>query len=242
MQGNLILKVLRSYSCFSYLPMDTRTLLQTMRRAPEMRLVAPEEYLHLGFEYALMRILKRTPINLIPDILYVDWSIDGVQLNKSGKLQLLWPIQISVSNISECKPEVVGVYKGVNKPISSKQFLDNFISEVNTLIQKGGIFFMQKIIPFELRVLVVDAVAKTYVLNHFSHVSKYPCSRCHIIGIRYENQVVFPGTTLRLRTDEEYAQMLDKNHHKSSSAISELHMGLVSQIPGDAMHIAYEGV
>lgn len=64
--------------------------------------------------------------------------------------------------------------------------------------------------------------------------------RCQ--SVRYEKQIVFPGTNFLLRTDKEYAQMLDKNHHKGFSAISGLKMGLVSQVSSDAMHIAYEGV
>lgn len=118
-QGNLILKVLRSHQCLSYLPIDTRTLLHIIPAAPQVKNVDSGEYLHLGLEYALIRILKRTPISLISDTLNVDWNTDGVKLNNSGKLQL-WPIQITVSNIFDCKPEVVGIYKGTSKLLSPK--------------------------------------------------------------------------------------------------------------------------
>lgn len=142
-QGNIILKTLRSLPCLSYLPKDSRTLLNTPREAPIVSKVYPGEYLHIGLAKALIRILRKTPPNLIPDIIKVDWSTDGARLNKSGNMQI-WPIQCSVANIANSKPEVVGIYKGPKKPQSINVFLDQFIDDVLKVIDSGGVSFLQK--------------------------------------------------------------------------------------------------
>lgn len=110
-QGNIILKSLHTLPQLAYLPRDTRTLLNTPRIGPQVRNIYLGEYLHIGFEKALTRILLKTPSHLFPDILHIDWSTDGARLNKSGSMQI-WPIQCSVANIPRSKPEVVGIYKG----------------------------------------------------------------------------------------------------------------------------------
>jgi len=76
-QGNIILRTLRSLLCLSYLPKNSRTLLNTPRKGPIISEIEPGEYLHIGFEKALIKILQKIPSNLIPDILKVDWSTDG---------------------------------------------------------------------------------------------------------------------------------------------------------------------
>lgn len=85
-QGNIILRTLRLLPCLSYLPKDSRTLLNTPREGPIISKVEPGEYLHIGFEKALIKILQKIPSNLIPDVLKVNWSTDGARLNKSGNI------------------------------------------------------------------------------------------------------------------------------------------------------------
>jgi len=158
-QGNIILRILRSLPCLSYLPKDSRTLLNTPRKGPIISKVEPGEYLHIGFEKALIKILQKTPSNLIPDILKVDWSTDGARLNKSGNIQI-WSIQCSIANIANSKAEIVGVYKGPRKPDSANLFLDQFINDVLQVID-SGISFLQKQIRIILRAFIADAPARS---------------------------------------------------------------------------------
>lgn len=87
-QENLILKTLRSLPCLSYLPKDSRTLLSTPRKDCVVSKVDPVEYLHIGFIKALITMLHKTLLDLIPNIIKVDWSTDGARLNKSGNMQI----------------------------------------------------------------------------------------------------------------------------------------------------------
>ncbi|XP_011859368.1 PREDICTED: uncharacterized protein LOC105556865 [Vollenhovia emeryi] len=220
-QGNIILKTLRSLPCLSYLPKDSRTLLNTPRKGPIISKVDPGEYLHIGFAKALIRILQKTPPNLIPDIIKIDWSTDGARLNKSGNMQI-WPIQCSVANIANSKPEVVGIYKGPKKPQNINVFLDQFINDVLEVIDSGGISFLKKKLPVELRAFIADTPARSWIMNHFGHTSSNPCSKCRVVGTRCEDQMVFMGINHRLRTDDEYSKLDDEDHHKGPSPLTRV--------------------
>ncbi|XP_067205232.1 uncharacterized protein [Linepithema humile] len=201
-QGNIILNTLRSHECHSFLPKDTRSLLNTPRESIPVRTMYPGQYLHIGFEVAINNILKEIPPNQIPLVLEIDWNTDGASLNKTGKKQI-WPIQISVNNIPNSKPQVVGIYIGNKKP---------------------------------------DAPARAWLLNHYGHTSRHACGKCWVVGIRYEQRMIFLGTNHRLRTNEEYVRMTDYDHHKGISPLSRLPMGMVTQVPVEYMHLVCIGI
>jgi len=235
-QGNIILKTLRSLPYLSYLPKDSRTLLNTPRQGPIISKIDFGEYLHIGFAKALDRILQRTPPNFIPDVIQVNWNTDGARLNNSGNIQI-WPIQCSIANIVNSKPEIVGIYKGIKKPRDINVFLQEFIDDVLEAINNGGVLFLQKKIPIQLRAFIADAPARSWILNHFGHTSSNPCSKCRVVGTRCEDQMVFMGINHRLRTDDEYSKLDDEDHHKGPSPLSRLSMGMVSQVPFEYMHL-----
>lgn len=72
--------------------------------------------------------MKETSLNEIPSVLEIDWSTDGAKFNKSGTMQI-WPIQISISNIINSKPEVVGIYMEKKKPSDINLFMDEFVTD-----------------------------------------------------------------------------------------------------------------
>lgn len=189
----------------------------------------------------LLLRFKKKPPNLIPSVLEVHWSTDGATLNKSGYMQM-WPIQCSITNIAHSKPEIVGVYKGPKKSNNINIFLNEFIDDVLQVINNGGVSFLEKLIPVTLRAFIADAPARSCILNHFSHTSSNPCSKCKVLSIRCNNQMVFMDTNHGLRTDEEYVQLSDEDHHKGPSPLARLPIGLVSQVPVEYMHLVCIGV
>ncbi|XP_067210357.1 uncharacterized protein [Linepithema humile] len=107
----------------------------------------------------------------------------------------------------------------------------------------GGINFYGKIIPLRLRCFIADAPARAFILNHYSHVSRHPCSKCKVSGTRIRGRYVFNGVNHRLRTDDEYIRCSDEEHHKEgSSPLSNLPLGMVSQIPFEYMHLVCLGM
>ncbi|XP_067208342.1 uncharacterized protein [Linepithema humile] len=74
-------------------------------------------------------------------------------------------------------------------------------------------------------------------------MSSHPCSKCKISGVICEGRNIFCGVNHSLRTNEEYIACLDEDHHKDGkSPLSELPIGMVSQVPFEYMHLVCLGV
>ncbi|XP_043269840.1 uncharacterized protein [Venturia canescens] len=240
--GDELLALLRSHACFESLPKSTKSLLRTPRHPVALVEVPPGQYLHLGFETALHRILDRVEPSERPSFLEIDFNTDGATLHRSGSNQI-WPIQCRIANIKNSPVGVIGVYKGGKKPSDANLFFKLFIDEAVTLIKKGGIMRSGKEVPFQFRAFIADAPARAFILNHHGHTSCNPCSKCRVTGEGVENHVVFIGDHHLLRTDTEYQTKEDEDHHKNGdSPLSQLPMGLVTQVPFEYMHLVLLGV
>lgn len=240
-QGNNILALLRSHHCFSYLPKDVRTLLCTPKNPVKLFHVEPGEYLHLGFELALMNCLRSTSCSLIPCNLQVDFNTDGATLDNSGNI-VIWPIQCRIANIPNTKPEVVGIYRGSCKPSSADQFFSRFVADINSVIGNGGILYENTKFSVTLRCFIADAPARAFVLNHKNHMATNPCLKCTVTGQYYDGRMVYTSLDNISRTDENYKLQVDEEHHKGPSPLSDLSFGMVSQVPLEPMHLLYLGV
>lgn len=143
MQAKEILKLLRTYSCFSHFSKDPRTFLGTPHISYPFDDIAGGQYLHLGFEEGIRSILEVTPLNMIPNNLEIDFHIDGVSLYNVSHVQL-YPIQIRVANIHQSKPEIVGIWKGFSKPANATELLKPFVEDVLKIKNNNGIIFNGK--------------------------------------------------------------------------------------------------
>lgn len=65
-----------------YLPKDPRTLLGTPK-STNIRNIGSGTYSHLGVEIGLINQLKLIPTSLIPTVIFLDYSVDGVPISKS---------------------------------------------------------------------------------------------------------------------------------------------------------------
>lgn len=237
-QGNSILDLLRSHSCFNKLPKDVRTLLDTPRTRVITFDVKPGKYIHFDLEVGIIQSLSNASI---VNQLELDFNIDGCSLDKSGSIQI-WPIQCKIVNVQHTRPIIVGVYEGAQKPFDPNIFLQKFITDIQRIMSVGGINFHGNKVPIRLRCFVADAPARAFILNHRGHVSRHPCSKCKVSGIRYEGRCVFNGINHSLRPDEDYSRCLDEDHHRDNSPLSMLSIGLVSQVPFEYMHLVCLGV
>lgn len=168
--------------------------------------------------------------------------IDECSLDKSSNNQI-WPIQCRIVNVQRARPIVVGIYKGAQKPCDPNTYLEKFIADITRIMSNGGIIFHGNKVPIRLRCFIADAPARAFILNHRSHVSSHPCSKCKVSGIRCEGRYVFNGINHSLRTDEEYVRCVDEDHHKEGkSPLSMLPIGIISQTPFEYMHLVCLGV
>lgn len=113
-QGNHILSLLKTHSCFHNLPKDVRTLVDTPRDKVITCKVEPGEYIHFDIAARISRELERFPTVSLPNELDIDFNTDGCSLDKSNSIHI-WPIQCRLANIRHSKPIVVGIYKGAAK-------------------------------------------------------------------------------------------------------------------------------
>lgn len=240
-QCNSILALLRTHSCLSTLPKDARTLLNTPRNHIEISKVEPGEYIHFDLESKIVESLSNTSLNIVTD-LELDFSTDGCNLDKSSTIHI-WPIQCRIVNLQHTKPIVVGIYKGAQKPHDPNAFFEKFVADIRSIMSKGGITFHDLKVNIRLRCFIADAPARAFILNHRSHTSSKPCSKCKVSGVHTKGCFTFNGINHSLRTDEEYVRCLDEDHHKEGgSPLSLIPIGMVSQVPFDYMHLVCLGV
>lgn len=219
-----------------------RTLLKTPRALVVVSKIDPGEYIHFSLEAEIVKTLSRLPSASVPHELEIDFNTDGYSLDKVGSNHI-WPIQCRLANVKYTRPIVIGIYSGVAKPHNPNLFFEKFITDVNSIISNGGIDFGGNKIAIRLRCFIADAPARAFILNHRGHTSGKPCSKCKVSGLRYEDRYTFGGINHPIRTNEEYINCIDEDHHKDGkSPLSMLPIGMVSQVPFEYMHLVCLGV
>lgn len=197
-------------------------------------------YLHIGFEEAIINILQNIPTKIISNKLLIDISTDGVSEDRNGRIQI-WPLQCSIININICRwrPETRGLYRGKKEPENATDFFSELLVECEKLYLKGGISFNNKVIPFEFRAFIADALARAFVLNHYGHMSYNPCSKYKITGVLcHKGNVIFPSIDNEMCTDKEYRDRRDEDHFKAGDTpIANLFKDIVAQTPFEYMHL-----
>ncbi|XP_032453015.1 uncharacterized protein LOC116416102 isoform X2 [Nasonia vitripennis] len=243
-QIKAVLLALKSHSCFSEIHIDPRTILKTpVHSLSPISSLAGGEYLHLGTEVAIKKILQSAPTFMIPDVLKLDFSTDEASLDKASSI-LMWPIQIRIANIPASSPEMVGIFRASKKPTSVTEFFHSFVTDMRSLLQ-NGVQFGDKNRCIELRCFTADALARAFVLCHRSHNSRFPCSRCCVQGESVRSGVmVYRGTKHPLRTEDDYRSRIDRDHHNmvEQTPLADLPFDIVSNTVFDYMHLVCLGI
>lgn len=240
MQCNVLLKSLRQFPFnLNFLPKDARTILQTPSIVATQLIhqIAGGEYLHIGFKSTLKKKLERVPLNVLPEVVVIDFSTDGARLNKGSKQ--FWPIQYRILNIDDKRPIIAGVFIGLSKPTNPFDFFEQFVQELLE-VRNVGILINNRRVFFRVHCFIGDGPARAFILNHSGHNSSSPCSKCKVEGEWYMRRMTFDGVGFALRTDEEYRNLVDEDHHHGRSPIVEL-LGLVTQVPFKGLHALWLG-
>lgn len=216
------------------LPRDPRTLLQTPTTYIVRNITGPGHYYHFGISAGIEHVKcpDSGPIQL-------QFNFDGLPLFKSSKIEL-WPILCLVFG-SKSKPFVVGIYCGKSKPKKLDEFLFDFILDLEKLLTDGILLCGVKR-QITVHCFVCDAPARAYIKNIKLHSGYHGCERCVQEGEYVEGKVTFPSTTACLRTDDDFRQMIDDEHHHGPSPLTALGFGMVSGFVLDYMHLVCQGV
>ncbi|KAG9272098.1 hypothetical protein AMEX_G13048 [Astyanax mexicanus] len=234
---NDLLKLLSKHH--TSLPKDARTLLGTTRSILVQE-KAGGQYHHFGVLNSINGILDEN-IGLLSENTQVNLqvNIDGLPLFKSSGTQL-WPILAMVQNFPHCEPVIIGLFCGTKKPNNLDEFLEEFVAEIVDL--ERGFQYEGITLKLKLSSIVCDAPACAFLKKIKGHSGYYGCGKCTQEGEYKENRVIFPETNTPLRTDDNFKEMCDEEHHLGPSPLQNTSIGMVSGFPLDYMHLVCLGV
>lgn len=233
-----LLQKLRKYPCFSNLPLDARSLLQTARQQI-IRTIVPGSYYHFGLSDSLRKIIPFLKDNV--NCIRIAVNIDGLPLSKSSQQQF-WPILGSV--LSYNYVFIIGIYYGLEKPADANDFLQEFVEEAAKLCT-NGINVNGQIISCRIDALICDAPAKSFVLCVKGHCGYSSCTKCITEGEYIRNRMCFPEIDAHLRSDDDFVHKVDDNYHKPDITCSLLNISYfkpVTNVPLDYMHLILLGI
>jgi len=251
---NSLLSSLRKHSCFSELPKDSRTILNTNNNSIStnniIRSVNPGRYYHFGLKNGIINNYNILPSvssdNPSLNIIRIAVGIDGLPISKSTSQQF-WPILgYIVPNNNVVFP--IGIYIGMEKPADSNDFIFDFVSEAKDLIL-NGIRIKNKLYSVSIHFICCDTPAKSFVLKIKGHCGFFSCTRCQIEGEYLLNRTCFPPSQSTIqpavRTHDGYIHRVQEEYHSCSTSISCVvdlpEFNVVSNFPLDYMHMVCLG-
>lgn len=223
------------------LPKDPRTLLGTLKDC-EVKEMGRGSYYHFGLESAIISELKMTNEHeLTTDTLTVRVNVDGLPLCRSSNMQL-WPILGQIVELPKANVFIIGVYAGPCKPESVNNYMHDFIEDLKVITATGVTFNgKQYNVPLP-DAFICDTPARAFLKCSKGHGGYSSCERCTQYGIYLDGKVVFPDMDSSIRTDTQFEQMSDEDHHLSKSPLQGLGIGMVSSFPLDYMHLVCLGI
>jgi hypothetical protein len=139
------------------LPLDARTLLQTLASNPSSAIRALEngEFHYFGIKNGIFESVKLRILNFqypffkdTKDLLTLRIGVDGLPLSKSSKSQV-WPIMGILDKSINQSVFLIAIYHGKSKPEDLSAYLADFVSEMKTLqadgIEINGVHYLVKI-------------------------------------------------------------------------------------------------
>ena len=128
-------------------------------------------------------------------------------------------------SLNDLQPFFIGLFYGISKPISCKEYLSEFIDGFITL--QKGIKIGNCTFKIVVHAVICDAPAKAFVKCVKSYSGYSGCDKCCQRGV-WNRKMTFPEIDCCLRTDESFHSMMDKDLHLGISPFTELGIGMVS--------------
>ncbi|XP_039309047.1 uncharacterized protein LOC113005317 [Solenopsis invicta] len=199
------------------------------------------EYIHIGIKLNIMNILSQTANTDIPSTILLDFSTDGANIYKNVQYDI-YPIQFRIYNISDRSLMIAGLYAEKKKPADFLDFFKDFSEELLSI--RKGICYKNKINKVKVRCFIADTPARADCLNIVGHTGFNSCNKCKIPCERRktDSSVILKGENCPARSDYDFRQLKDPEHHRGKSALDSLPLGPVSQTPHDYMHLVCLGL
>ncbi|KYN04656.1 hypothetical protein ALC62_04487 [Cyphomyrmex costatus] len=172
--------------------------------------------------------------------IHVNINIDGLPLAKSSNSQL-WPILGEIQNHTFKDPFLIGAYHGYKKPRNANEFLQKFYDEY-VILHNEGFLFKNKRYYVTIRAIICDTPAKSFITGIKGHNAYFGCGKCFCEGIYYNHKIVFLEEDVTLRTDHNFRNRQNPEHHINTSLLESLPIDMVKHFPLDYMHLVCLGV
>jgi len=118
--------------------------------------------------------------------------------------------------------------------------LHDFLEEMQQL-ERNGLEVGSARFSVSIHSYVCDAPARAFLKCVKSYSGYYGCERCIQSGM-WADKMTFPETVATLRTDQDFKDMTQEEHHLGTSPLAGLSAGLVSHFVLDYMHLVCLGV
>ncbi len=215
------------------LPKDARTILGTTRSKSN------ENFEHFGLIRGIVRKIKKGVPSGI-HILQLQVSMDGLPLFRSSKTNF-WPILCRILNCNDSRPFVVSVFCGESKPPDLEEYLRNFIDEM-LLLEKRSLKVGTRSYHVELKSIICDAPARSFVKAIIGHTGFFACERCVQKGVKIGGAMTFPNLNAPLRNGNSFRRKTNRDHHSGESPLERLNIDMVYGFGLDYMHLVCQGV
>jgi len=94
----------------------------------------------------------------------------------------------------------------------------------------------------KINVFICNASAKSFIKGIKGHNAYFGCNNYIQEGDYIQNRVTYPEINAILRSDESFKLKQQEEHHKVTSHLEDLNIGMVTQFPLDYMHLVLLGI
>lgn len=239
---------------FPSLPLDSRTLLVTPRSINVID-CSGGSFAYFGLEKNIIQkassglqtdrskypLIDKIKNDLrVENIFTITVNVDGLPIEKSGT-KSFWPLLAVLDQANDKSPFIIALYEGDAKPNSSNEFLTPFVNECADL-ERRGIMFNNVLFSFRISCFIADAPARAFLKCTVGHNSLYGCEKCLQEGV-YHGRTTWPlENNTVLRNDKDFENCVYEDHQYTQSVLTQLNIGLITQVPLDFMHQVCLGV
>lgn len=142
------------------LPKDPRTLMCTPTK-PSLQIIPLSGglYWHQGLEYCLRSCFATLdkPISIA-----INFNVDGLPLYNSSRDQF-WPILFNIHKMPHVPAMIIGLFYGKSKPKKVEEYLQQFVTELNSILDSGGLIINGFLLSITIRAFICDSPARAMI-------------------------------------------------------------------------------
>lgn len=203
------------------------------------------EFAYISIEKRLQRYGKRKFYHIIQNWnpLELNFNIDAfTHYNSSYKN--IWLILCQVHDKHYLhQPFTVTLYSGLSKPADCMEYFNDFLIEINSMLE-NSVNIVGKNIELKIKKFICDTSARAFIKQTKGNASRDALEKCYLKGEKIDDTMVFIGINCRNRTDEEFRNFIDVDHHNAVSPLKFISpkIDIIKLFIIDSMHFFGEGV